>query len=260
MKHEIDCCLKASNLAPKYVYSKKDLSFIVEHIHAHIHRLLGSTIYYYMESYADKLAARLENIKCSNIIVPIGTSLIDLKAFFDGSPKQEFMRIHGDLNGKLTKNSALFTTEYLEINCSKSHGDDILLGFKGISIRFQDTMFHASTITRFLNAWKSGKGFHNLKFLSITGIPEKCLDKKKLAENVEIKTWHPPEEMLELEWKERKYKSADGSWIWEDRSFSSNQYLTRTSDGEGASVRVTMFSFDFAVWSALENLEVIENI
>ncbi|EFO88443.1 hypothetical protein CRE_10576 [Caenorhabditis remanei] len=260
MKREVECCSPPSKLAPRYIYIKKDREMIMEKIHDYFYQIFGSTVYYQLESYADGFTPRLKNINCSDIILPNGTSLFDLKTFFNSSPNQEYVRIRGDLNGKLTKNSALFTTEYLDINSSKTHGDDILLAFKGISIRFQDTMFHASTIIWFLNAWKSGKGFHNLKFVSIASIPGRCLDKNKLAENVGIKSLGSPDDTFEVKWIERTNGAVDGNRNWRDRSFNPNQYLIRDNDGEVAFIRVTMFSFDFAVWSALGNPEVIDYI
>ena len=110
------------------------------------------------------------------------------------------MHINRNLLWKLSENSVIHGTKHLEIDFYGYLEYENLLRFAGRSLILKSAILSPSTIIRFLNDWKSGQGFQNLIFLSITCPDSKPLKPEKIEKHVDINVL---ERSLELEWKER---------------------------------------------------------
>ncbi|EFP11007.1 hypothetical protein CRE_30878 [Caenorhabditis remanei] len=236
----------------RFKYDKCKRDRIVQGIHTHLYKFFGPSVDYQVALYCYDLPPRLENINFSvitrgNFSVPT----YQLEAYFNASPNQEYMHINRNFLWKLSENSVVYGTKHLEIDCYGRFEYETLLRFAGRSLILKSAILSHSTIIRFLNDWKSSRGFQNLISLSITCPDSKPLKPEKIEKHVDINVL---ERSLKLEWKERAciYVTQPKKWI--DRRLNSDQYLIRDSDAAGASIKINTNDFTFIVWSATETL------
>ncbi|KAF1769441.1 hypothetical protein GCK72_001258 [Caenorhabditis remanei] len=221
-----------NNFSKRYFFDTVRRTFIIEGIHNCFLDLFGSSVNYEIKSYDHQLPPSLKNIKNSCIGSLAATDAEKLEACFKNSPNQEYIILDGIGPLKLCQNSVINRTEYLDIYSRGTCGDDILMSFKGKSLNLIFVHFQQSTITKFLNNWKSNQGFQNLKFLCIHHYHDENLDIAKIMEETGVR-WLPDDTVLK--WRERNTPEVlNGQKEWNERSLVSRKYLDRDSDGERA--------------------------
>ncbi|EFP05988.1 hypothetical protein CRE_04904 [Caenorhabditis remanei] len=257
MDRDMICCIDWSSLCwySKYLYDKKKKEVIVQGVHNYLYQFFGPSIRYQVVSDCDELPPKLENIQLSHIaLTKLKTKQKKVEDYFKASPYQEYMRIHENMNGMISQKSVVYLTKHLEIDCCHSFGDDALFRFKGSSLLLVDAMFSDKTLIRFLNEWKSGTAFQQLKHLSIHCPSHQFLDPSTVQREVGMQYF---EGFLEMKWKQWTMVGRFQDKRWIPRSFKSRDYLIREFDGAGASIQISSTHFNFVVWSASKNSQHI---
>ncbi|EFP11344.1 hypothetical protein CRE_30993 [Caenorhabditis remanei] len=195
MKRNTACNMDySSKWATTYLYDRNQKEAVIQGVHDYVYRFFGSPIDYQIRSTNNELPPILKGVSRSEIKISDELTTEELESYFTDYPAQEYIKVEGNLNGRLSHNSVIYDMNYLEIDTCGNYGDDILLNFKGRNLIFRNTDFDISSIIQFLNEWKTNQGFENLKSLSIdlddNYYPNViCFDKKKIIKmmrNVEI--------------------------------------------------------------------------
>ncbi|KAF1750051.1 hypothetical protein GCK72_016596 [Caenorhabditis remanei] len=232
MGPEIPICLHPRYFGNEYIYDKEQKQLVVQRIHDYLYQFLGSSsIDSKVESTEHKLPPSLKNINSTSIKVPENTTAEELEACFTASPNQDYIEIDGHFYGSLCPKSAILGAYNLSICFKGGHGDEILSRFKGTRLQLHSAKFHDSTISQFLNEWKSNRGFQKLMSLSISSYHWKNYDAVKILKDMDVKQL---EEILRI--------------ISPTGSFRSRDYLIRDVDGEKASVLIENYNVRFALW------------
>ncbi|EFO92838.1 hypothetical protein CRE_18196 [Caenorhabditis remanei] len=250
MHRDVPICLDGPSHI--YAYEKEQTGVIIEGIHTFLYQFFGPSPDYRVCTNNSQPPPNLKNINSSAIILPENITAEELENCFTASPKQEYIVINKETTYKLSPNSVIYDTDYLDLLRCDVDGEDVLFRFNGKSLTFSDSNLQNSTIIRFLNTWKSDRGFQNLKLLWIDVSPE-LFNFAGIMESVDIKQ---SDESFTLKWKQRS--TTDARYRWNTADFS--HHLMRSSDGVGASMTITQNHFYFVVWSEIENSEIMNHI
>ncbi|EFO97038.1 hypothetical protein CRE_07186 [Caenorhabditis remanei] len=170
---------------------------IIEGVHTYLYELFGLSVEYEIESDLEKLPPSLKYINRSAIQLPKNTTGEELELCFAASPNQEYVSITDSDDFELESNSILYGVQHLHMDMNGHCAHHILFNFRGKSLLLSSVILLNSSLVRFLNEWKSNKGFVNLRFFSIS---LGNLDDVWIKNRVDIKQ---SEVALELKWKMR---------------------------------------------------------